>query len=219
MAVAVSQEPTSGLDSSSALNLMETLRELAIDGNKTIVTSIHQPSSQLFHMFDDLLLLAKGKVSSTLHANHYIRFYYYFISIMCRLLILVQPIKWWNILPTLACTAHFTTTQQTTSVTTNIMIIRKCLCDMALCCFLLQWRPWLLPNLVSYSSGKIQNRKQDQRKSELLLIEWFAVGSCVGPPWVGGEMNGKGQCKWARMLVNGSCRTHNIYYKMIIMAY
>ena len=41
---------------------METLRELAIDGNKTIVTSIHQPSSQLFHMFDDLLLLAKGKV-------------------------------------------------------------------------------------------------------------------------------------------------------------
>ena len=56
-------EPTSGLDSSSAYTLMDTLCKLAKDKRKIIVTSIHQPSSQLYHMFDDLLLLAKGKVN------------------------------------------------------------------------------------------------------------------------------------------------------------
>ncbi|CAF3674584.1 unnamed protein product [Adineta steineri] len=53
-------EPTSGLDSTSAVALVEVLRELAMAG-KTVITSIHQPSSQIFQSFDQLILLADGK--------------------------------------------------------------------------------------------------------------------------------------------------------------
>ena len=56
------QEPTSGLDAALALQVMTTLRSYATDQNKTIVTTIHQPSSQIFHMFQNVLLLADGQV-------------------------------------------------------------------------------------------------------------------------------------------------------------
>ncbi|GLI63140.1 hypothetical protein VaNZ11_006048 [Volvox africanus] len=54
-------EPTSGLDSTTALRLLHTLRSLA-SGGRTIVTSIHQPSSRLYHQMDKLMLLAQGRV-------------------------------------------------------------------------------------------------------------------------------------------------------------
>mmetsp|Transcript_8214 Transcript_8214/g.14078 ORF Transcript_8214/g.14078 Transcript_8214/m.14078 type:complete len:703 (-) Transcript_8214:560-2668(-) len=52
-------EPTSGLDSTTALKLVHTLRNLAF-GGRTIVASIHQPSSRLYQEFDQLMLLADG---------------------------------------------------------------------------------------------------------------------------------------------------------------
>ena len=55
-------EPTSGLDSSSAVALLELLVSLAHDHGKTVITSIHQPSSAVFHKFDNVLFLADGCV-------------------------------------------------------------------------------------------------------------------------------------------------------------
>jgi ABC-2 type transporter len=55
-------EPTSGLDSQTAWSICMLLRKLADNGQAILVT-IHQPSSQLFQIFDHLLLLGKtGKM-------------------------------------------------------------------------------------------------------------------------------------------------------------
>jgi ABC-type multidrug transport system ATPase subunit len=55
-------EPTSGLDAKTSKVLMETLKKLANKG-LTVVMTIHQPRSDIFHMFDKLLLLARGRVA------------------------------------------------------------------------------------------------------------------------------------------------------------
>ncbi|KAH8927487.1 hypothetical protein BT69DRAFT_1316923 [Atractiella rhizophila] len=54
-------EPTSGLDSAGAANVVHVLRTLAKENGTTIIASIHQPSSQIFHAFDRTLLLGYGK--------------------------------------------------------------------------------------------------------------------------------------------------------------
>mmetsp|Transcript_11914 Transcript_11914/g.32055 ORF Transcript_11914/g.32055 Transcript_11914/m.32055 type:complete len:912 (-) Transcript_11914:385-3120(-) len=55
-------EPTSGLDSYSAERVVELLEQIALEG-KTVVTTIHQPSSQMFHRFTKLLMLVDGKTA------------------------------------------------------------------------------------------------------------------------------------------------------------
>jgi ABC-type multidrug transport system ATPase subunit len=52
-------EPTSGLDSRAAAVVMRVVANIARTG-RTVVCTIHQPSSYLFEMFDNLLLLQKG---------------------------------------------------------------------------------------------------------------------------------------------------------------
>ena len=52
-------EPTSGLSSRDSENIMDLLKELALKG-KLVFVVIHQPSSEIFKMFDKLIILDVG---------------------------------------------------------------------------------------------------------------------------------------------------------------
>lgn len=54
-------EPTSGLDSFRALEIVKILRRLARKG-KTIIATIHQPSSEAYSLFDRLILMSDGYI-------------------------------------------------------------------------------------------------------------------------------------------------------------
>jgi ABC-type multidrug transport system ATPase subunit len=54
-------EPTTGLDSFTAQSVMETLKDLAMTG-RTVISTIHQPNSDIFEAFDRLMLMAQGKI-------------------------------------------------------------------------------------------------------------------------------------------------------------
>ncbi|CAN6307963.1 unnamed protein product [Urochloa humidicola] len=80
-------EPTSGLDSTTALRIVQLLHDIAEDG-KTVITTIHQPSSRLFHKFDKLILLGKG---SLLYFGKASEAMPYFQSVGCSPLIPMNP--------------------------------------------------------------------------------------------------------------------------------
>jgi ABC-type multidrug transport system ATPase subunit len=61
-AVLFLDEPTSGLSSRDSENIMDLLKELALKG-KLVFVVIHQPSSDIFKMFDSLLILDVGGFS------------------------------------------------------------------------------------------------------------------------------------------------------------
>ena len=59
-------EPTTGLDSVTALDLLHTLNALAHGKSQakavTIVCSIHQPQAKIFNLFDSIILLKAGHI-------------------------------------------------------------------------------------------------------------------------------------------------------------
>ena len=58
-AVLFLDEPTSGLSSRDSENILDLLKELSLKG-KLVFIVIHQPSSEIFKMFDRLLILDTG---------------------------------------------------------------------------------------------------------------------------------------------------------------
>ncbi|EOA25273.1 hypothetical protein CARUB_v10018588mg [Capsella rubella] len=80
-------EPTSSLDSTTALKIVQMLQSIAKAG-KTVVTTIHQPSSRLFHRFDKLVVLSRG---SLLYFGKASEAMPYFSSIGCSPLFAMNP--------------------------------------------------------------------------------------------------------------------------------
>ncbi|OLY78091.1 ATP-binding cassette sub-family G member 2 [Smittium mucronatum] len=54
-------EPTSGLDMYTSSLVVKLLRYISRSG-QTVVSVIHQPSSDIFKLFDDIVLLSEGKI-------------------------------------------------------------------------------------------------------------------------------------------------------------
>lgn len=108
-------EPTSSLDSTTALKIVQMLQSIAkvklplftapkscfcldltiskfllvgMQAGKTIVTTIHQPSSRLFHRFDKLVVLSRG---SLLYFGKSSEAMSYYSSIGCSPLLAMNP--------------------------------------------------------------------------------------------------------------------------------
>lgn len=61
-ALLLADECTSGLDAASAHTVISMLRNRCVQQGRTVITTIHQPSSQIFAQFTKILLLAEGHV-------------------------------------------------------------------------------------------------------------------------------------------------------------
>ncbi|CCF49274.1 hypothetical protein NDA14_002327 [Ustilago hordei] len=61
----IADEPLSGLDAFSASRVISAFRELATGpniGGTTVIVTVHQPSSEIFYSFDQVMLMSQGAV-------------------------------------------------------------------------------------------------------------------------------------------------------------
>jgi len=62
-------EPTTGLDATSASQVVKTLQTLARKG-RTIIVTLHTPRSEIWDMFDNVILLTRGRPAYAGSAKH-----------------------------------------------------------------------------------------------------------------------------------------------------
>lgn len=72
--ILILDEPTSGLDSFTAHNLVKTLSRLA-KGNRLVLISLHQPRSDIFRLFDLVLLMTSGITVYLGAAQHMVQYF------------------------------------------------------------------------------------------------------------------------------------------------
>ena len=80
-------EVTTGMDASTAFQIVTTLKALAVKG-RTIICTIHQPRSEIWNLFDEVLLLARG---SSLYSGPAAKCLSYFENIDYKILPFVNP--------------------------------------------------------------------------------------------------------------------------------
>jgi ATP-binding cassette subfamily G (WHITE) protein 2 len=68
-------EPTAGLDSVTALSLVHVLKGLTTSGACTVLCTISQPAATIFELFDDLILLSKGRIVYNGRARDVVQFF------------------------------------------------------------------------------------------------------------------------------------------------
>ncbi|XP_056007707.1 protein white-like [Ostrea edulis] len=67
-------EVTSGLDSFMAQSVVQSLKTMVHTGH-TIMCTVHQPSSEVFELFDEIILMAEGKVAFSGPVTHALDFF------------------------------------------------------------------------------------------------------------------------------------------------
>eukprot|EP00937_MAST-01D_sp_MAST-1D-sp2_P001512 g1512.t1 len=73
--VLILDEPTSGLDAAAAIGVMTTIRELARTANMAVVCTIHQPSTVIYNEFDQVMVLAAGRLAYLGTAAHAVPYF------------------------------------------------------------------------------------------------------------------------------------------------